>query len=304
MARPDLPPTLSEMLPMLRTPEVRELAWAVGAAPLMAQHKSWPFTVLDNQWFDRELALRWPWLKALDSAPQPLLEALTAAPKLLGKRFEALLAFHFEAHPDFEILRAGWVVKDVESGGTAGEFDFVLRNLRTGRIWHLEVACKFYLAARNTSSWSAFKGPNARDTLEGKMHKLVRQLALSEHPAAAAALSAARMRIDDRVLLMKGGLFHHLDDIPRARSPLHAHPNYPSGWWIRRREWSHLLDRSGNAAIVALPKTAWMGGPGGTVLASPPERPTFCARMLMLTEDPRDWIELDRGFVVPDVWPD
>ena len=301
--RPENKPTLAERMAQLQTPEVRHLLWAVGSAPLMVQHKSYPFSVLGDQWFDEQVALCWDRFEAWDKQPAELLAALANGPQLLGKRFERLLAFFFEAHPDFEILQQGWAIQGEGKAGTVGEFDFILRALRSGEVWHMEVACKFYLAARNASSWSVFKGPNPRDTLARKMDKLVQQLALSERSAAAAALQAERLRIDQRVLLMKGGLFHHLSDIPRARPPLHAHPHYPAGWWVHRCEWQQLLDHSGAAEIYELPKPDWMGGFCGQKLEGPPARPTLCARAFPNPAPGEPPIELDRGFIVPDSWP-
>lgn len=302
--RPDNTPTLTERLARMRTPEVRHLLWAIGSAPLMVQHKSFPFSVLSDRWFDDEVARCGDMFAALDAQPQELIAALENGPQLLGKRFERLLGFFFQAHPDFEVLHQGWAIQGQGKTGTVGEFDFILRALRTGEVWHMEVACKFYLAARNASSWAVFKGPNPRDTLSRKMDRLVQQLALSERPAAAAALQAERLRIDQRVLLMKGGLFHHLSDIPRARPPLHAHPRYPAGWWIHRREWQQLLDHSGSADLYALPKPDWMGGECREKLEAPPLRPTLCARAFPNTFPGEAPIELDRGFIVPDSWPD
>lgn len=295
---------LESLLEELRHPAVRECAWAVGAPPLMTQVSQWDFTVLDEEWFDRELLERWDWFMALDADPSPLLARLEGASHLLGKRFETLLQFYFEAHPSWQILQAGWPVQDPASGATAGEFDFILKDLRTGRTLHLEVACKFYLAAANASTWAVFKGPNARDTLVGKMDKLLDQIHFSSHPAAAQALSSARIRIDDRALLLKGGLFHHLSTVRNAARPRHAHRRYLTGWWIHRSEWPQLLGRGGNVVVVQLPKAAWLGGRSSDVLNAPPDRPTHCARMLAHDPDPANWIELDRGFIVPDSWPE
>ena len=303
--RPNLTPTFTERLGQIRTPEVRHLVWALGSPPLMTQHKSWPFSLLDEDWFERTLARRWPWLMALDDSPEPLLEHLAKGPQLLGKRFERLLAFYFQADPEFKVLHAGWPIhaSGKGKGGTIGEFDFLLKHLPSGQTWHLEVACKFYLAERNSASWATFKGPNAQDTLSGKMDKLVQQLALSDRPEAAAALSAEHIRVDERVLLLKGGLFHHISDIHRAKPPLHAHKNYPTGWWIRQGEWEQLLADSGAARIFSLSKPDWMGGPSGDLLTEPPKRPGLCARAFPAPDGLSPRVELDRGFIVPDKWP-
>jgi hypothetical protein len=301
--RPDNTPTFSERLARLKTPEVRHLLWAVGSAPLMVQHKSFPFSVLNEDWFDEQVIRCWPLFEALDQQPVNLLSVLADGPQLLGKRFERLLAFFFDAHPDFEVVQQGWSIQGPGKSGTVGEFDFILKALRTGEIWHMEVACKFYLAARNAASWAVFKGPNPRDTLAGKMDKLVQQLALSDHPVARKTLQDQRIRIDQRVLLMKGGLFHHLSNIPRAHPPLHAHPRYPAGWWIHRGEWQQLLDHSGAAEVYVLPKPDWMGGFCREKLDAPPVRPALCARAFPNPMPGEPPIELDRGFIVPDSWP-
>lgn len=304
MAAPTHSSSLPKKLRQLRTREVRHLAWAVGSAPLMNQHKQCPFSILDENWFEKQLEQRWAWILELDASPEPLVEAMATAPQLLGKRFECLLHFFFDHHPDFELIRAGWPIRSEATGQTIGEFDFILKGLRTGQIWHLEVACKFYLASENVTQWKAFKGPNAQDTLALKMDKLVQQLSRSDEPDVAHQLQRHRIRIDERVLLMKGAIFHHLNDLTRARKPLYAHPNYTAGWWIHEREWRHLLAHSGSAKIHRLDKADWMGGLPAEQLIDAPVRPTLCARVLPGPEDSTRMTELDRGFVVPDAWPE
>lgn len=57
---------------------------------------------------------------------------------------------------------------------TLGELDYIVRNLKTNKVIHIELACKFYLYDENTRLCEEEKwiGPNRKDTLFDKLEKV------------------------------------------------------------------------------------------------------------------------------------
>ena len=84
------------------------LRWAVGSAPLMAHHPDLDFQVLDDRWcqdaLDADLPLFEQWASELVMGQSPLPpHILEPGGQLLGKHFEALVAFWLESSPHFRL---------------------------------------------------------------------------------------------------------------------------------------------------------------------------------------------------------
>ncbi len=286
----------------------------------MAHHPDMDFQVLDDGWCRDALAADLPlfeqWASELAMGKSPLPpDILEPGGQLLGKHFEALIAFWLEASPHFALRAHSVQLQD--GGQTVGELDFLVDDLHRGRTLHLEVASKFYLAEENGAAWTSWVGPSGRhDTLGVKMDKLVRQLSATRLPAGRAALQERRISDPDPVLLMKGWFFHHFSLLHRHCAPRWAHPAYQAGWWCRPDEAHHVM---GNDAvrILPLPKGRWLGRfhPEG---GDPPlhwtrleqvlddhfsrtRRALMCA---VVIEGDAGWEEISRGFVVHAHWPE
>ena len=296
------------------------LRWAVGSAPLMAHHPDLGYQVLDDAWFQDALTadadLFDDWAEAIAGGDMQLPdEVLHPDGQLLGKHFEALIACWLDASPHFALRAHGQQLK--EDGRTVGELDFIVDDLRRGRILHLEVASKFYLAAEDGTAWENWVGPSGRhDTLRVKMDKLVTQLAATRTPTGRAFLQGERIPTPEPVLLMKGWFFHHYSRLHRHKPPRWAHPGYNAGWWCRPDEAFEVMG-SDSVRILPLPKGRWLGRfhPGG---GDPPlhwtrleqvlhdhfgrtRRALMCA---VVIEGDTGWEEISRGFVVHPDWPD
>ena len=295
------------------------LRWAVGSAPLMARHPSLGFQVLDDSWCRDALAADLPlfdqWASELVMGQSPLPSSiLEPGGQLLGKHFEALIAFWLEASPHFR-LRAHSVQLQTEKR-TVGELDFLVEDLPRGRTLHMEVASKFYLAEDDGAAWPNWVGPSGRhDTLAGKMNKLVDQLAACRLPPAREFMRTQRIATPEPVLLMKGWFFHHHTRLHRHRAPQWAHPQYAAGWWCKPDE-AHLVMGSDHVRILPLPKGRWLGK-FHTTEGDPPfhwtrlqavlhdhfsrtHRALMCA---VVIESDAGWEEISRGFVVHKNWP-
>lgn len=100
----------------------------------------------------------------------------------LGNRLEKFFSFILKQSGKFEILFENLQIIDHKT--TLGELDFIVRNLITNEIIHIEMGVKLYLyLPENNNDSEKFVGPNQRDALFFKLHKLRdEQFPLLYHP--------------------------------------------------------------------------------------------------------------------------
>lgn len=161
---------------------------------------------------------------------------------ILGKYFERLLSYFFENYPQFELIHAG---KQLFKGQeTEGEIDFVVRDKKEGKIYHLEVAVKYYMGYKDVGKHDLWIGPNGSDTLQKKIRKLEKQLDLSDR---------LEEKIDFKMALMLGYLFKRWKG---ANWPYFAnHINYDA-CWIYENEVVDFFEQTSKYVIV--PKSKWL----------------------------------------------
>ena len=234
---------LMKALNNLSHPVVRDLAWVMCSPSLVSslsrdagQVNKFPMPDLfvNDRYCNRVYESNYPWLLELDRQPQPLLQYLSERRSTkLGHYFEDLVAWwlmqkiadgYFESH-----------VKVTEGGRNIGEFDFLFRS---GQIYeHWECAVKFYLYTRDKSGTVYWYGPNARDTLQKKLNRMLEhQVPLSGRTESKAALVNREIDSVHSEIFLKGYLFYPLgynayDNIEQVAnceiSPLHLR-----GWWL------------------------------------------------------------------------
>jgi len=146
----------------------------------------------------------------------------------LGHLYEDALAILLEASPHFDLLaRNLQLQKDQHT--TLGELDFLIRDLSTGQLIHLELATKFYLAV-TTPDGLALPGPDARDNYFKKLARLrTHQLQL---PTLFKEHLPAPFR-DEPILtqhLIQGCLFDYYQANPAT--PEFISPNCRRGTWF------------------------------------------------------------------------
>lgn len=248
----------------------------------------------------------------LDTEPQALESYLNDLPsKRLGSQFEALLAFWLEQAPDWELLARGLQV--VDAGRTLGEFDFVVRNRETGRCYHWEVACKFYLWDPRAERWI---GPGARDTFDQKLDWLHNhQLTLGQLEQGAQALRVLRAFPAQPISIIKGMLFDPAASFgatigfPKNLNPFRLRGKWcalsdaeallPQGYWrlIRGGEWLGIQCASNTQATYTKAELL-------RLLAAEqqnvPNRALLVARLQAQNEK---WVEAERWAVAGPEWP-
>ncbi len=184
--------TYDQIINHLHDETIRSLAWSLFSEDLL---DGWQSPIQLDEWAVK-------WLNALDQQPTPLPEF---SERPLGRRFEEILCFYFNNHPDWKLLAQNITIKD--NGITLGEIDFLLFQKSTGKYIHLESAVKFYLWDKE-----AWYGPQRKDRLDSKVDKLINKQTLwcntiqGTQQLKSMGLNAAEF---ERAIHCKGNLFIH-----------------------------------------------------------------------------------------------
>ncbi|MGY8658571.1 MAG: DUF1853 family protein [Verrucomicrobiales bacterium] len=170
----------------------------------------------------------------------------------LGHLYEDALAILIDHSPRWELLARNLQIQsDIHT--TLGELDFLLRDLNTDQLVHLELATKFYLAVE-TGSELLLPGPDARDNYARKLSLLrSHQLKLPEkHP-----LHLPKKYRDEPIVtnhLIYGCLFDHIN-APSPTFPEFLNPDCRRGKWLTISEISSFFSAGTNFELI--PKYLW-----------------------------------------------
>ncbi len=297
-----LPPAINRPAGF-HTAAVRHLAWMCSAPQLLSCDQSFvPAEHLPPDALERLIL----WDNQPASAPQGL---TSPAPRRLGHYFEALYRYLLENLFEWEILTTNLQIQ--KEGRTLGELDFLVRNPASGRVEHHEIAVKFYLgvpqAAGHEPLWY---GPNARDRLDLKTHRLLdHQCRMSQRPETRELLESLGLPIPTRSrVFMPGYLFS-----PRGEElpvPSTVPADHLRGCWCYVSE----LNPSQTLPWVVLNKPHWLG-PWTQHEAPDTRQSEEALDIVRKTGTPKlfaelqpnssgdTWQECNRWFVVPDSWP-
>lgn len=166
----------------------------------------------------------------------------------LGHLYEDALAQIFASSKDYDLLERNLQIqKDIHT--TVGELDFLLRNLETHQLIHLELATKFYLAIGDD-----LPGPDARDNYFKKIsHLQQNQLRISQRFKDYLPTGYRNENIKTQQLVY-GCLFDHIE------APKPSHPEF-SNPKCRRGKWLHLSDLPrhfpADQEFLIIPKFLW-----------------------------------------------
>lgn len=293
---------------------VRDLAWTIGSPTLLDPlHAAFSGRVLDDAFFSTRLAEAEAWLCELDRNPEPLHTFIEAHHShRLGHYFESLVEFWLR-HLGAANLRTRLQVG--EPGHSIGEFDFVFRKEGWGGWQHWEAAVKFYLQQAPGQEWAGFIGPNPRDRLADKLHKLFdKQLLLGETAVGREALGVVH-RLAPRAFV-KGYLFFPAGTARSSVPGLSDHGL--GGWWLRHGtaalpthhpapRWKLLHRLAWLAPARASEdetKTVFDTAQISTIVTQHFARSHTPVLLAELAPDETGtWQEIARGFVVSAAWP-
>ena len=298
---------------------VRDLVWVISSPSVFNKLPTKPnLKFFDEGLFSSEYSSLQKFLMELDENPEQLSNHIKFGNnKLLGKYYESLVEFWFKHSTRFDLISKGI---QVENGSeTIGEFDFILKDKLNNEFVHLETAGKFYLSSNNSNNWSDFISPNPNDNLQKKMDKLLKnQIYLSKTEDGKQKLAALGINKINSAVMMKGYLFYHLSNFiqNKIKEPTFSNENHAKGWWIRFKELDNLVNLDFDSWIV-LKRQNWIS----KVLIND-NKETFGLNTLSdylnkyfssnnyplliacLSEKDNYFMEISRGFIVSNRWPD
>ncbi len=231
--------------------QVQDLAWVIASPPLASGNYNGV-----HWWDEKECKEEFndclPALISLDKNPEPLLSHLSQLKsKRLGLRFESYISYWLKISPNYRQLKQN--IQIIEEGHTYGELDFIIENMQSKKIIHLEVAVKFYLGRLFNKEPSddpyQWFGTNTQDQLGKKIdhlkqHQTQLTVKYPEH-----IQNNFSIKTDEKQCLLKGRLFYPLgSDI----SPQGVSENHLRGIWTQSTE------QFSNDLFIPIDKEYWL----------------------------------------------
>lgn len=221
----------------------------------------------------------------------------------LGHLYEDAMERLIRKSDEWELLARNVQVSGAD-GRTLGEFDFLLRDVRSGAAVHLELAVKFYLAYVDAAGVERFPGPDPRDNWLVKLDRMrTRQLKLWESEAGRRLLSERfgieRMVVRQRVY---GIIFDHIS-VSEPSDPPSISPTARRARWLYVMDWDrYFLDLR---RVVIVPKYLWPVRLDGEILRRMEEVDVSELKRRAGQRCTLFWNEAEQAavFLVPDGWP-
>jgi len=289
---------------------VRDLAWVIASPPLVSG-------VFNNnghctKWWNHTKCLQefkdcLPALQHLDKTPKPLITYLEGIKsKRLGLYFETLISFWLDfISPNFKLLAQNIQLNEIAGdtrSRTVGEVDFIIQELLSEKVIHLEVAVKFYLGTEPFHDAYRWFGTNIKDQLGNKVDHLQQHQTqlLLHHPKQIPFI------IDERHCLLKGRLFYPLAITSSQYQQIT--PNYVANHHLRGRYVFYNKEKPSSQQLVQLKKSEWFATLSHQDIAEKNIVPTFIAEKrascyAILKVNKKGKIkELERMFCLPQAF--
>ena len=304
-------PTLTALPRQLRTPQVRDLAWAILSPPMLAVTE-WPqrHPLSGSDWVQSPQTLE-DFLWRLDQDSTPLIEWLSRSSiRRLGLYYERLWHFAIHHAPGVELMAANLPIR--VGGHTLGELDMVLRD-REG-IHHVELAIKFYLGPRDADGRDPahWRGPGSLDRLGLKLaHLNDHQLPISAREESRQVLAGLGIESFSAELWLGGYLLY--PSPAQGASPQGVHPDHLRGSWVYQKDWSTFAAQRPDSRWQLLPRPEWLGPAryddvwrheafqDWLALLDPKAPAQLLVRLVQAPDG--HWEEAERVFLLSDLWP-
>lgn len=220
---------------------LNDLAWVIRSPSLIESHDDrsvW----LRSAWWQAEYEACRPALEQVD--PESLQQSLMSLKtRRLGERFEWLVGQWLQISPNYRCLARNVPIR--QNKRTLGEMDFIIQEIATGKIIHLEVAIKFYLCKSDGQRMADWYGPSLVDRLDLKYTRL------KNHQSQLSQLYPELMPypIDERWVMMKGRMFY-----PSGiqQTPSFFSVDHLMGTWLYQHEVPKKQD------FYAIEKPDWL----------------------------------------------
>ena len=170
----------------------------------------------------------------------------------LGHLYEDALAVMLKSTPRYDCLAQGVQIRQ-DAGHTLGELDFLVRDLVSNQLIHLELAVKFYLAVE-TESGVLLPGPDARDNYFRKLEKMrSHQLTLAKKFR---GLLPEKFQEEEIVVqqLVHGCVFNHVHTSKPVEEEF-LNPNGRRGKWLHAQDCADYFAKDTRLEII--PKPLW-----------------------------------------------
>lgn len=226
---------------------INDLLWCVESSEVVLTEQSFFHSNTDTASFSNalnEIAQSNPGLM-LNVIKQHLFQLKT---RRLGDRFEAFWRAAIELHPDYSIVVSNFPLR--WQGKTLGELDLVIEQHSTGKYFHLELTCKFYLQIPDRNDFTQWMGPGQADRLDKKLARLqTHQLTLLEDTRVQQVLYDRHWPAMNSYCVIKGRLFKpltlngsHANDFSDQEDALSTvNTNAISGYWVTRKQMSDVF---------------------------------------------------------------
>lgn len=170
----------------------------------------------------------------------------------LGHMVERVVSTLIDNSSNYQIIYQG--VQLVQDKVTLGELDYIIRDVDTKEVIHLELGYKFYLydPAVSDDPVRRWIGPNRNDCLIDKLRKLRdRQFPLLYHPIAVQQLAGVDIDIVEQRLCLMGSLY-----VPYGYQGGDAVDNHQAvvGYYVTRDQFVDLHD---SQSYYLPPKLMW-----------------------------------------------
>ncbi len=220
----------------------------------------------------------------------------------LGHQMEYVCKQLIEFQPDYEILLHNLPIR--EGKKTIGEIDFILRDVHSRKIIHVELTYKFYIINPEISEpIHRLMGPNKRDMFFTKMEKIKNeQFQLLHSPQGIKALEALGIEHNEIIhrVCFKAQLFKSYGANASHIRPLNS--DCVRGYWMRFDDFNTVEFRQNQFYIPS--KSEWVIEPHAKVKWSSYFETLMEVNLLLLKENaPMIWMkksemEFEKFFVV------
>lgn len=170
----------------------------------------------------------------------------------LGHLYEDSLATLLASSTHYEIVEKSHQIRE-DTGRTLGELDFLIRELASNQLLHLELAVKFYLAVE-TPDGLLLPGPDARDNYFRKLEKMrSHQLVLTQKFQHLLPEKFQHEKITTQQIV-HGCIFDHIHATQLAEADF-LNQNGRRGKWLHSAQCTDFFGHKTNLEII--PKPLW-----------------------------------------------
>lgn len=234
----------------------RDLEW-IAFSPVILDIHNLP----DGYWLTHQLSNKIK-LQINNSDLTKIIERLASRKSyLLGIYYEVLWHYLLAEKLNYLVLATNLQIKSDK--GTLGEFDLIYQASTQKKLYHRELAVKYYLGLpcdpqQSYSPWSNWMGPGLKDRLDLKINKLInKQGLLSQTTEGQTVLKQQHLFPVTPEILLQGYLFYPFELY--CPPPEYAKPDHLFGYWLTTDQLESFIDAfTLSSQFTVLDKHEWL----------------------------------------------